>query len=378
MTYTTPTGPVQPNPAGQLIPNLPEARQHLHAIWGDEPGGFRTCDDRGDDLRLAVRAYGTLESGVRQSKDPAKHGKPCRPASLLCYMQSRGAGVFFTVNALDGQGQRKANVNAIRTLFADADDHPATEHLFRFIERTRLTPAAIVASGGMHDGVDKLHAYWRIKGCRVAQFTDAQRLLASRAGTDPAVADPGRVMRLAGFWHLKREPRQTRIVEINPDVEYEFGEFVARTKAEPQIVDFKSAAPRGSRLATGHVGHSGISAEPTARLRVLLDKHGGLITPAVRALLREAMAPTDGRPGNRHASMVAAVARTMQAGWPDADIRALVLPIVNGEWGGEDRSARLENIIAWTREQESAAIAAMPASPLSQVFAKAARARGAA
>lgn len=376
---------IRPVEAEALRANLVEAGRFLVALDPDPCAtfGFRTCADHGDDIRLAVKAFGSLDCGIRQSKDPSKDGKRCHPARLLSFMQNMGAGAFVVVNKLDGRGQLKANITAIRALYVDADSRREVEAVHAFLSTTGLIPTAMVASGGVHDGVEKLQVYWRIEGCPVLEFTDAQLTLVSRIGTDPAVHDVGRVMRLPGFWHQKREPRQTRIVSIAPTGHYEFAEFMARVTAQPQIVDpwassrrarQRTAPRRGGNVITAATAAAG----PTARLRILLDMHGGLITPAVRALLREAVPPEDGRPGNRHATMVSAVARCMQAGWPDADIRALVLPVINGEWGGPDRSDRLEQIIAWTRGQENTAIAATPASLLSQVFAKSARARGAA
>jgi hypothetical protein len=339
-----------------------QGRQFLAALDPDPAARYalRSFDDHGDDPRLAVKAYGALDRGIRQSSDPAKNGRPCRPTHLFSYMQGMGAGVFAAPNRLDGQGQGQANVVAIRDLFVDADSRLAVERLLAFITTTGLTPTILVASGGMDDGVEKLHAYWRIEGCPVPEFRDAQLALVSRLGTDPAVQDAGRVMRLPGFWHLKREPRQTRIVSLNPTVEYEFSAFRARVLAQPQIVDPWAGGKgvgRSTALRTGNTA-TAPAAGPTARLRVLLDAHGSLITPAVRALLREAVAPAEGRSGNRHATLVAVAARCMQAGWSDDDIRNLALPVVNDEWGDGDWSGHLNQILAWTRAQEAASIAA--------------------
>jgi hypothetical protein len=53
---------------------------------------------------------------------------------------------------------------------------------------------------------------------------DSQRFLISRIGSDPAVQDPSRVMRLPGFYHQKRKPRMTRILEVS-GVAYNAAEF---------------------------------------------------------------------------------------------------------------------------------------------------------
>ena len=171
-------------------------------------------------------------------------------------------------------------------------------------------------------------------------------------------------MRLPGFWHQKREPRQTRIVSLS-DSSYDFRSFVSRVKAEPQVVD-PWAGGKGRGAGVGRRAGTVTSATasvPTARLRVLLERSGGLITPAVRTLLREAVAPSDGQPGNRHATLLAIAARCMQAGWRDEDVRELVLPVINGQWGDGDWREHLDRVIDWTRRQETAAIATATAAP---------------
>jgi hypothetical protein len=348
-------------------PDLGQAQRLLDAIDPDPAAkfGFRTVADRGDDIRLSVKAYGTLGSGARQSKDPSKNGKACRPANLLAFMQDRGVGAFFVPNKLDGAGQMQANVIAIRALYVDADTRAAVDQLHRFIDKTVVAPTALVASGGVDDGVAKLHAYWRIEGCPVTAFREAQLTLVSRLGTDPAVQDASRVMRLAGFWHQKHEPRQTRLISAS-NVAHDFASFIARVKAEPQICDpWARGAGRGhpTLRRTGGGAQSASAAGPTARLRVLLDASGGLITPAVRALLREAVAPTEGRPGNRHGTIIAVTARCIQAKWSDDDIRDLVLPVANADWGDGDWRQHLDDVIGWTRRQEAASVAAAVAAP---------------
>jgi hypothetical protein len=64
----------------------------------------------------------------------------------------------------------------------------------------------IVASGGLDGSTPKLHGYWCAEGCPVEQFTAAQELLISRAGTDPAIKDVPRIMRAAGYTGFRGFP----------------------------------------------------------------------------------------------------------------------------------------------------------------------------
>lgn len=345
--------------APDLVLDLAQARAFLN-ILDNNPGapfGFRTLDDKNDDPRLAVKASGTLERGVRQSADPAKDGKPCRPAGLLNFMQHKGAGVFVVPNALDGLAQRKANVTRIRAGYVDCDSRGQVEAFHTFVAASGLVPSAVVVSGGIHEDVDKLHAYWCVDGCPVPEFTRLQLTLASRIGSDPAVQDAGRVMRLPGFWHQKRTPRMTRIITVSR-TRYTWPEFLAHVLAQRQVCD-PWAGGKGHGTRPAAAGQSLAPAGATARLRVLLGLHGGLVTPAVRALLCEAQPPSDDRAGNRHDSLKAVAARLVQIGWPDGDIQALVQPILIQSWG-VDRTKRVAGMLAWIREQEAAALIAAP------------------
>jgi len=342
-----------------LRPDLRKTESALAAL-GIYDFGARTFDDRHHDPRLAVKTHGPLHGGVRLCSDPKKNGRPCNTARLLTFMQSKGAGAFFVVNALDGLGQRKDNVIGIRALFVDCDDRLQVERLQTFIAETGLTPTMIVASGGVHDGVDKLQVYWRMTGCAVEDFMRYQPALISRIGSDPAVRDASRVMRLPGFYHQKREPRMTRILEIS-GAEYHVGTFIPRVLAYPQFCDPSRGISR-ARTYRDRVGHPIDTAGPTARLRVLLDLHGGLIVPAVHALIREARAPSQGAGGNRYPTLLSIVARCAQCGWRDEGIRKLVLPVASEAWDATDIPEQLEGIVRWVREQEAAKLAAAPMS----------------
>jgi hypothetical protein len=56
------------------------------------------------------------------------------------------------------------------------------------------------------------------EGESLADFKSCQKALAAKFNGDPAVCDLARVMRVPGFWHLKADPFQTRLVIPNVDV----------------------------------------------------------------------------------------------------------------------------------------------------------------
>lgn len=102
--------------------------------------------------------------------------------------QSDGYGVFVVVNA---GGHSDTEIESIRAVFIDGDDKPmpSTWHCMPsfFVQRSAT----------------RWHVYWVMHGMRVDDFKPAQLRLAAHYGTDTAVCNPSRVMRLAGTLHLK-------------------------------------------------------------------------------------------------------------------------------------------------------------------------------
>jgi hypothetical protein len=94
-------------------------------------------------------------------------------------------------------------------------------------------------------------------------------------------------------------------------------------------------------------------------MRSWLEHYGGLFTPAVRASIAET------KQGERHAILLAIVARLVPAQWSDTDILALVLPAAVAAWQDvcpAELSIRLDRQLAWMRLQEAAKYAG-PVSP---------------
>jgi hypothetical protein len=351
--------------------DISQARRFLDALGG--PGAkfaFRTFDDRGDDPRLAATFHGDLASMAQLSGK--KRGQLFRTVSRLAWAQARGAGVFVTINAADGQGAKAENIIGVRALVADADDAGQVASLHQFIRTTGLTPSILVESGGLAiapDGtvVPKLQAFWRINGCLVAEFTRVQEMLNTRTGCDPSIKDLPRVLRLPGFFHMKREPRMTRIVEQN-HVRYEYRDILRRVEAAPTM----AAVPQGSHRRHGAAASgTGQTASPAVRdrLRALVDRYDGRIRPAVATLIAEARGPSEAGGGNRHHTLITAVGFLVHFGWNDIAIHAAVTLEANRLWGGHDRRGRVQAMIDHARGRERAQ---MPAtSPRMAAFVRA-------
>lgn len=160
--------------------DLEAARSFLAALTGD--GGAAVVWQSFDDSKKKRKHLARVLNGTLDEH-----------AAELAVLNSKGAGIFVTVNATDGGGRQASNVTALRAIFVDADD-------------TVLPPLALAPSFTVHSARGP-HAYWLLApGEPLERFTDAQTQLARALGTDPTVKDLSRVMRVPGFWHRKGEP----------------------------------------------------------------------------------------------------------------------------------------------------------------------------
>ncbi len=151
----------------------------VSAITGDAgaPALFQILPDhRGSDVEPAGR-FGRLADLL--------------PA--LKRFNAEGAGIFLTINKTKGSRRKREDIVAARALFIDSDGTPMPGEW-------KLAPSLIATRANP----GKWHAYWRLKpGEDVRRWPAAQRALAEIFGTDPAICDLPRVMRVPGFKHLK-------------------------------------------------------------------------------------------------------------------------------------------------------------------------------
>lgn len=171
-----------------LAPDLQVTHAFLDVL---DPGGVFTFQTFADDK---LRGADFLPKVF--------HGTLKKHALALERAQQQGAGAYVMVNEGDGAGRKAKNVTRVRAHFLDLDGAPLQPVL-----DASLQPHILVESSPK-----KWHAYWRVEDCPLDKFKERQHALASRFGGDMAVCDLPRVMRLPGFWHLKGEPFQTRLV----------------------------------------------------------------------------------------------------------------------------------------------------------------------
>lgn len=146
-------------------------------------------------------------------------------SSLLDLSAREGRGLFVVVN--EG-GQTDASIVCVRALFCDFD---AKDYLPEGVAWETATNAQRKVAMGACNKVAKLahqgaeskddspngypvgsvflksgggfHVYWFVDGMPVDHFKSLQQALAKRFGSDPAVCNPSRIMRLPGSLHWK-------------------------------------------------------------------------------------------------------------------------------------------------------------------------------
>lgn len=172
-------------------PIPPDVAEYLE--WAlrhiDEPITFQFFDDK-DKKNRGKASFRHMERGLSY---PFSHKK-----------QKEGCGVYAMVNAGDGKGRSKKNVVKVRTLFIDLDGSPWEP------AATALKPHMRVESSP-----GRWHLYWLVNDCDLDQFKPIQQAIAKKFDGDKSCCDLPRVLRVPGFFHLKKQPVMTKLVETD-------------------------------------------------------------------------------------------------------------------------------------------------------------------
>ena len=149
------------------------------------------------------------------------------PKVLMLNTPQRGVGVFVTISETDFKGRSTNNVVRPRAIFADADGKEQAERSRTVLEGCGASPSMAVNSGRGY------HFYFCADVPR-DQFSILQEQLSTKLGTDAAVKDLPRVMRLPGTLHLK-DPTKPRLVKLlnSPNPHWQFSELVGKLGLSP-------------------------------------------------------------------------------------------------------------------------------------------------
>jgi hypothetical protein len=189
-----------------------------------------------------------------------RHATLADAAPWLNDVQRNGGGVFWTVQATDGQGRKAANVTSIRHLYVDCDNGlPSAWH---------VEPAVVVESSP-----GKQHAYWILaEPVDAPTFLAAQKRLIAHYGSDPSCHDLPRVLRVPGTWHQKGEPCKVRIVAESSWGIYRLADALAGIAELPRPPREVDRAVLAARMASipGAVSN-GIDVETLDIVRLFRD-----------------------------------------------------------------------------------------------------------
>jgi KaiC/GvpD/RAD55 family RecA-like ATPase len=134
-------------------------------------------------------------------------------------------------------GRTDEDVAAARCIFADFDHTDVDDVIEKISECGMPLPTLLINSG---HGV---HAYWRLTEpmTDMAKWRSIQAALAKCLGSDGAVKNPSRVMRLPGMMNLKASPAPCFVVEATPDRVYDIADI---TRIIPMSVENDAPRPR--------------------------------------------------------------------------------------------------------------------------------------
>lgn len=116
-----------------------------------------------------------------------------------------GAGIYFMVNKGDGKGRSSDHVQRVRAFFVDLDGAPLDPVLAAPVKPHVVTETS----------PGRYHAFWRVHQCPLERFSAVQVALVKKFNADPACIDLPRVMRVPGFWNMKMEPFQVKIIHAD-------------------------------------------------------------------------------------------------------------------------------------------------------------------
>lgn len=151
----------------------------------------------------------------------------------LMQEQAAGAGVFVTVNETDGTGRSAENIISTAAVWLDLDGKLGFK-----ADKPINYPAGIKPHISVKSSSDGQHDYFLTTADTFNP--DLWKRVQSQAidrhkpdGADPAVKDPGRVMRLPGSLHQKGTPYLVQLIEVSDHPRYTLAELSAAFPAAP-------------------------------------------------------------------------------------------------------------------------------------------------
>lgn len=195
----------------------------------------------------------------------------------------------------------KVDITEVRAVFIDLD---AGEDTAERVEAAPLPPSIVVRSSTRN----KLHAYWIVRDLSPEEFSSYQRALIRHFGSDKAVVDLPRIMRVPGFVHRKdgHEPVRSELLLAETE----------RTYTADQLREAFEVAPESEDLGRAVTQSVEVDLAPAA-VELVVD---ALRNPDTEQLT------------NRHDCLAAAIHIGMRAGRLDDMVRLLQGDEIRTAW----------------------------------------------
>ena len=169
------------------------------------------------DPEAAAFTFRSFAEAPGAEANPRKHPAVAldKVPALIEKCAAERRGLFVVVNK---GGDTDASTERVRAVFADFDAKDYLPERGAWdaaspAQRANALSACQSAAQAAHDGTPLgsaivrsgggYHVYWFVEGVPVEQFKPLQQALARRFGSDPAVCNPSRIMRLPGSLHWK-------------------------------------------------------------------------------------------------------------------------------------------------------------------------------
>lgn len=163
----------------------------LAALFPDEDEdvrlrAFKPKDAPSDDPRFTARKWLTTRRELSTNAALRRE--------IIEYNKTRG--IYFVVNS---GGDTKEEITRFNAWFAE-DDRRSIEEQHKLLDEAPLPPSIRIETR------KSVHAYWLISGdCNAEEWGDIQQRLIAHFGSDAAISDASRVMRLPLFNHVHYE-----------------------------------------------------------------------------------------------------------------------------------------------------------------------------
>ena len=203
-----------------LVPNTAEAEQFLNLL---------KISDTDNIFEFVTFTEG--EAKTENDKVFHRQGSFIKYENTLCTENEQSRGVFVTVNC----GSRQKDIYKARAIWQE-NDGPGI--------MPELAPSFSVESSP-----GKFHHYWLIEGGTedLTNWDTIMSIMVSKYKSDKSAKDRGRVLRIPGFYHQKKEPFRCKLNLPNEVIRYEWStlcEFflkdIEKVKPEQEESQFDS------------------------------------------------------------------------------------------------------------------------------------------